>query len=280
MPVFREEMHHYNRNSNSSLFHLYAFGKLYPDAGYIITRKSNPDTIIECVLDGVGYIEADGFVTRVQAGDCYILTPGAAHSYYSDDSNPYTKIWVTLSGALVRQWLTLYGIAESPFVRRFDLLVHYECIEALAQKPQSPQQEKQLMLTMHSVLLEMGLFAAKAGETGKSDAPYMKTSKNVVIDVKKYIEKMCNETLTMRELCGTFGISQKQLTELFAEKYGITPSKYHMQCKLASAVYFLESTDKGIDWICETVGFCDRSHFRKAFVKEYGAAPSTYRKKG
>ncbi len=278
MPVFHEDVHLYDQNSNSALFHLYAFGKLFPDPHYIIARKSNPDTIIECVLDGVGYIEADGFVTKVKKGDCYILRAGAAHSYYSDDAEPYTKLWVTVSGSIVEQWLDLYKIDTTPFVRCLDITSYFNQIKQLALGAPQLEREKRLILLVHNILFEMGMTAPQASETHKSDEPYIKTNENVILDVRKHIEKLCNEKLTMRELWSKFGISAKQLNSLFFEKYGISPIRYHMQCKLASAVYFLESTDMGIDVIGETIGFCDRSHFRKAFLRQYGVTPSQYRK--
>lgn len=73
MPIFNEEMYLYDKNQNSDLFHLHSFGRLFPDADYIISLKDNSNTIIECVTDGVGYIEHNGTVTTVEKGDCYIM---------------------------------------------------------------------------------------------------------------------------------------------------------------------------------------------------------------
>ena len=112
-----------------------------------------------------------------------------------------------------------------------------------------------------------------------TNAPYIKTADNVVLDIKKYIEKQCNERLTNKDLSLKFGISQNTMNDLFIRKYGISTSQYHMQCKLSSAEYFLKSTDLTIDAISGLIGFCDRSHFRKAFMKAYGMSPNQYRKK-
>ena len=47
MPIFNEEMYLYDKNQNSDLFLLHSFGRLYPDADYIISLKENSNTIIE-----------------------------------------------------------------------------------------------------------------------------------------------------------------------------------------------------------------------------------------
>ncbi len=278
MSVFNEETYLYDRNINSELFHLYAFGKLFPDPNYIIARKSNPDTIIECVLEGMGYIEYEGFVTTVQSGDCYVLRKGKGHCYYSDDKTPYTKIWVTVSGIMVEKWLDLYDINTTPFVRSFDMTPYYSQIKQITLSKPDFDTEKRLMLLVHDIIFEMGMTAPKSGVSHKIETPYIKTNDNVIIDIRKYIEKMCNQRLTVKDLSIKFGLSQGTLSKMFTSKYGISPSNYHMQCKLNSAVYFLESTDLSIDMISETTGFYDRSHFRKAFAARYGIGPGEYRR--
>lgn len=101
MPIFNEEIYLYDKNQNSDLFHLHSFGRLFPDADYIISLKDNSNTIVECVTDGVGYIEHNGTVTTVEKGDCYIIKKGSGYSYYSDDKKPYSKVWVTVYGSLI-----------------------------------------------------------------------------------------------------------------------------------------------------------------------------------
>lgn len=102
MPIFNEEMYLYDKNQNSDLFHLHSFGRLYPDADYIISLKENSNTIIECVTDGVGYIEHNGTVTTVEKGDCYIIKQGSATPttptrkiLIQRFGSPYTGAWST-----------------------------------------------------------------------------------------------------------------------------------------------------------------------------------------
>lgn len=278
MSVFNEEFNLYDQNHNSELFHLHSFGKLFPDSNYIISRKENNNTIIECVLDGLGYFEYNSVITTLEKGDCYIIKPGKGHTYYSDDKNPYTKIWFSVSGSIVDEWLKLYKIDTPIFVRQLDITPYYNQLKQIALGKPNFDNEKRLMLLTHNVLFEMGMTAPKENKHQKSEMHYIKTNDNVILDVKKYIEKQCNERLKIKDAATKFGISPSIMNKMFTDKYGISPNKYHMQCKLQSSVYFLESTDLSIDMISETVGFCDRSHFRKAFLQEYGITPSKYRK--
>ena len=278
MPVFNEDFYLYDRNRNSSLFHLHSFGKLYPDPGYIISRKENNETIIEYVLDGTGYFECGKTTITLEKGDCYIISPGMEHTYYSDDKNPYTKIWFSVSGSIVDNWLKFYNITAPIFVCQLDITAYYNQIKQTALGKFSFDSEKKLMLTTHNVIFELGMTGPKSSKKRKNESHYIKTNDNVIIDVKKYIEKQCNENLKMKDIAVKFGISQSLMNKLFISKYGVSPNKYHIQCKLQSAVYFLESTDLSIDMISETVGFYDRSHFRKTFVRAYSVTPGEYRR--
>ncbi len=278
MPIFKEDFYYYDKNNNSQLFHLHSFGKLYPDPTYIISRKENRDTIVECVLDGTGYIEYEGIVTTVEKGDCYIIKPGRGHSYYADDKNPYTKLWFSVSGEMISKWMDIYNINTPVFIRELDITPYYNQIKQTALGRSDLDNEKKLMLLIHDVLFEMGMTAPKNSKQQRSDTHYIKTNANAILDVKKYIEKMCNERLSMKEVAAKFGLSRNTMNSLFKNKYGMSPNKYHMQCKLESAAYFLECTDLTIDMISETTGFFDRSHFRKSFMRQYGQTPADYRK--
>lgn len=208
----------------------------------------------------------------------YIIKQGKGHTYYSDDKNPYTKIWLSVSGSIVDKWLNLYKIDEPIFIRQLDITPYYNQIRKIGLGKPNFDNEKRLMLLTHDILFEMGMTAPKTSKQQKSESHYIKTNDNVILDVKKYIEKQCNEQLKMKDVATKFGISLNIMNKMFIDKYDISPNKYHMQCKLQSSVYFLESTDLSIDVISETVGFCDRSHFRKAFMKECATTPSKYRR--
>ena len=103
MPIFNEEMYLYDKNQNSDLFHLHSFGRLYPDADYIISLKENSNTIIECVTDGVGYIEHNGTVTTVEKGDCYIIKQGLISRFNTACSDRFRSF--TFSACSIRYFL-------------------------------------------------------------------------------------------------------------------------------------------------------------------------------
>lgn len=171
-----------------------------------------------------------------------------------------------------------YNIDQQVYIKHLDITSYYSQIKQTALGRDMLDNDKKLMLLVHGIIFEMAM-ATPANSRSREDAPYIKTADNVVLDIKKYIEKQCNERLTNKDLSLKFGISQNTMNDLFIRKYGISTSQYHMQCKLSSAEYFLKSTDLTIDAISGLIGFCDRSHFRKAFMKAYGMSPNQYRKK-
>lgn len=157
MPIFNEEMYLYDKNQNSDLFHLHSFGRLFPDADYIISLKDNSNTIIECVTGGVGYIEHNGTVTTVEKGDCYIIKKGSGYSYYSDDKKPYSKVWVTVYGSLIDRWLDFYNIDQQVYIKHLDITSYYSQIKQTALGRDMLDNDKKLMLLVHGIIFEMAM---------------------------------------------------------------------------------------------------------------------------
>ena len=175
MPIFNEEMYLYDKNQNSDLFHLHSFGRLFPDADYIISLKDNSNTIIECVTDGVGYIEHNGTVTTVEKGDCYIIKKGSGYSYYSDDKKPYSKVWVTVYGSLIDRWLDFYNIDHQVYIKHLDITSYYSQIKQTALGRDMLDNDKKLMLLVHGIIFEMAM-ATPANSRSREDAPHIKTA--------------------------------------------------------------------------------------------------------
>ena len=76
-------------------------GISYRDPYYHIRRFNGDHYVFECVLQGTGYVEFNGTLTRLTAGDAYILHPCTFHHYYSDHNDPWVKIWFNGQGNLI-----------------------------------------------------------------------------------------------------------------------------------------------------------------------------------
>mgnify|MGYP005753750803 CR=1 FL=1 len=104
--------------------------------------------------------------------------------------------------------------------------------------------------------------------------------KNSVADeVKFYLDTNYAEKIVLKDVARSFGIHPNYMTRTFHEKFGISPKKYLMDLKLKKACRLLTTTTLSIAVISSSLGFDDQLAFSRIFRKEYGNAPSEYRKK-
>ena len=99
-----EEIIAFDSEHSHSPFKVQMTGISYCDGSYRIIRNESPIYCIEYIIKGKGYVQLDNTSFCADEGDIYILPSGRNHYYYSDDENPWTKIWFNISGAI-----TIFG---------------------------------------------------------------------------------------------------------------------------------------------------------------------------
>ncbi len=98
-------------------------------------------------------------------------------------------------------------------------------------------------------------------------------------DVVAYIDTHYAENLSVTQLAQIAHISETRFRRLFTSVMDISPSRYLVTIRLNAARKLLTTTDMLIADIAAIVGFWDQSHFVKAFKRERGETPRTYRKR-
>ena len=69
-----------------------------------------------------------------------------------------------------------------------------------------------------------------------------------------------------------------QFRKLFQKLMRMSPSAYVTQVRINAAKALLRTTDKRISDIAVETGFCDHSHFIKAFRAATGQTPNEFRR--
>ena len=83
---------------------------------------------------------------------------------------------------------------------------------------------------------------------------------------------------TVDELASHVGLSRSALAERFAAVIGQPPMQYLTQWRLQSAADLLHNTRRAIAVIAADVGYDSEAAFSRAFKRELGAAPATWRR--
>ena len=94
-----------------------------------------------------------------------------------------------------------------------------------------------------------------------------------------FVNEHYAEPITVAQLAERVGVSASKFTRLFVQTLNMTPGKYILGVRLTAARKLLETTAKTIAEIAQETGFCDHSHFVKAFRRARGVTPGEYRRR-
>ena len=93
-----------------------------------------------------------------------------------------------------------------------------------------------------------------------------------------YLNEHYQENTPVSKLARISNYSEDHFRKLFTQLAQTTPAKYILKVRVNAAKTLLTTTDKLITEIAAEVGFCDHSHFIKAFRRLTGKTPNAYRR--
>ena len=96
--------------------------------------------------------------------------------------------------------------------------------------------------------------------------------------IHNYLNKHYTEIESMDQICEELKISKYYLSHVFKKYMGKPPMQYVATKRIAYAKKLLEETDLSATEIGEMCGYQDHVLFFKAFKKQEGCTPITFRK--
>ena len=96
--------------------------------------------------------------------------------------------------------------------------------------------------------------------------------------ISEYINKNCQQSITIDMLCEKFSFSKNHIINIFKKAFGQTPIAYLNFARLKKAEQLLISTSESIETISFNCGYQNYSHFYRQFVRKNNISPESYRK--
>jgi len=93
--------------------------------------------------------------------------------------------------------------------------------------------------------------------------------------VRDYIHAHLDSDLSMDQLCAVANMSKFHFIRLFRGRFGITPHKYVLSCRINKARKALEQGRTPTD-TAQLCGFFDASHLNRRFKRAHGLTPRQY----
>lgn len=96
-----------------------------------------------------------------------------------------------------------------------------------------------------------------------------------VARVCEYLQDCFYENVSLEQLATLAGLSAFHFSRVFTKETGVPPHTYQLQVRLKKATDLL-AAGKPLVEVALATGFCDQSHFQKAFKKKFGITPGQY----
>lgn len=226
---------------------------------------------IEFVLLGKGTVIENDRTFNVKEGDVFILHEGQYHNYYSDVEDPWTKIWVQVSGPAVPEILRAFGLSRVVHIPDFDLKEDFFKIHSLISKDTDVS-----TIDREGARLFLELVQKISDEMRKREKDREPTPAEMI---RHYIDIQSDGHITLEQLTEKFHFSKQYLIRIFKSRYGITPGEYIINRRVAIAQSLLKKTNLSVREISDQLNFCDATYFTDFFRKRTGITPLEFRKK-
>lgn len=96
--------------------------------------------------------------------------------------------------------------------------------------------------------------------------------------VMDHVREHFGRSLSLRELAGVAGLSERQLRRRFTQELGVGVAAFVVKTRIQVAASRLLKSRDSVSKIAAEVGFCDQSAFTKAFRSALGFTPREYRR--
>lgn len=255
--------------SDGEILSINLCGMSYCDGSYKINRKNSEIHCFEYIISGKGTIVTKNGRLHPEAGDVYFLKQGEDHLYYSDDKNPWTKIWFNISGPIVDTLVDLYKIDGHYLFKNCRV---FRLFDEFNKNVDSPMDRKSILdsnaVILHQIIQEMASCISKEKSEFSDDA----------LRLKEYIDANYSKPIHIEDLAAIIYRSQSQTIRIFKKYFDMTPYEYAIKRKMQVAEQLLKGTRLSIREISNELGFTNEHYFSSAFKHHMGITPGQYRK--
>lgn len=95
---------------------------------------------------------------------------------------------------------------------------------------------------------------------------------------REYVHDHATDPARVGEVAAAADVHPVHLARVFRARFGVSPGEYLRRVRVRKAMEMMATTDAGLAAIAARAGFCDQSELTKAFRRETGSTPGTYRR--
>lgn len=252
-----------------------------------VLRHSHHNFELHMVSEGSGTLLTDNGKYEISAGSTYLTGPGVLHSQYSDESGMMDEYTIRFDIKYHHSQYSDRGVNEivSSIVEHPFFIIDNdstgcqtltkEIIEENDQRRDGYREK--ITCIFGCIILNLSRHIHESlGNRGQE--PTMNTEE---INMRARIDAEFTDRdilLTQEELADLLHISDRHLSRLMQQYYGMSYTEKVNEIRCFFAKDMLENSDATITEVCERSGFQSYAYFGRVFRKLNGMSPSEYRK--
>ena len=223
---------------------------------------------------GTRMIEIAGQVLTANAGDCFVIHPGEAHSCKADAPHDYWAM--SLSVDAVRKMLALPNESKEAFPRFVPPVFRDEFFRQTFLACIKDAEGGEDVFRSQSLLIDLLNYALTHFSDASDGLRFSHAAHSEVRRVRQYLETHFDEPIRLDALAEFAAFSPYYLNRIFQAEVGIPPYEYLVKIRLKHAQEML-SGGHSIAEAAHHSGFADQSHFTRFFKRHVGVTPGEYR---
>jgi len=225
---------------------------------------------------GEGIMTVAGKSHPMPVGTGFLLFPGVPHSYEAKEER-WETAFLTFGGPAADAVATALGIEESALFRWSSEAGIGRAVEDLLQQLEHDGDVFGIAASSgtYRFLVTLARYGMIHGKR-PGDPDRLDKLRTVV----EWMEaRYMDPEIGIEEIAAVLGLSNRRLTGMFRESFGISPYAYFVQLRLRKAKeQLVRSSPVTVREIAHRVGFRDASHFVATFKKHVGITPEQFRK--
>jgi AraC family transcriptional regulator len=230
--------------------------------------------------------ENDGpwLTNRVKKGAFFLTTGGSPYECRcrTRTPEPYECMFVLIGLPLLQRALEEVFEAEAIHAQLQDVSGFTDvALNALMEQLHGePRRRKASPLLVQGIAQAIAIHlvrnyavTVKESRSGSPSLPGCKLQR-----ITEWMAAHVAEDFNLARLAAQAGLSKFHFERLFKRTMGVSPSRYHLQLRMAAARRLLRETKRSVGAIALDVGYTNSSHFAQRFRRETGLSPNEYRR--
>lgn len=246
---------------------LVEIGEIQASRGGMVRFRRLQRYAFVLILEGDGHYDDElGRSRSLTAGDWILVLPDFGHCYTPWKRGGWDELYIMFEGPVFEAWRSSGLLSPS------HLTGHLPDPEAWLVEFRT-----RVLDPGCGSLEKLCAFQRLLGQAIQGSAGPMETT-----DRPGWFAEACRllsqPHAEPRDVATRLGLTYESFRRRFRQLAGLPPRKFHLSQMINSAARLLDSTDLKSAEIARSLGFCDEAYFSRAFKKEKGRSPRSYRR--